>query len=87
MNLPPGISISEAMAQIRAVRGPRSLEIPDVTTVVSKAGRPEDGTDPKPLNMVEMFVGVQVRRVSGRADVTKGADHRGDGQRARTHPG
>ncbi len=29
-----------------------------MTTVVSKAGRPEDGTDPKPINMVEMFVGL-----------------------------
>ena len=25
-------------------------------TVTSKAGRPEDGTDPKPINMAEFFV-------------------------------
>src|SRR5262249_40421729 len=25
-------------------------------TVISKAGRPEDGTDPKPINMLECFV-------------------------------
>jgi cobalt-zinc-cadmium resistance protein CzcA len=29
---------------------------PEVGTVVSKSGRPEDGTDPKPINMAEIFV-------------------------------
>ena len=32
----------------------RSSEV--VRTVTSKAGRPEDGTDPKPINMAEFFV-------------------------------
>ena len=27
---------------------------PEVDTVISKAGRPEDGTDPKPINMAEV---------------------------------
>ena len=31
-------------------------QIPEVRSVISKAGRPEDGTDPKPLNMSEIFV-------------------------------
>ncbi len=56
-NLPPGISVPETMAQVAKARGALS-KIPEVTTVVSKAGRPEDGTDPKPINMVEMFVGL-----------------------------
>src|SRR5439155_16940691 len=30
--------------------------VPEVKTVISKAGRPEDGTDPKPINMAECFV-------------------------------
>ena len=30
--------------------------MPEVNTVISKAGRPEDGTDPKPMNMLECFV-------------------------------
>jgi cobalt-zinc-cadmium resistance protein CzcA len=58
IDLPPGISIGETMAltaQARAALG----KIPEVTTTVSKAGRPEDGTDPKPLNMVEIFVGLR----------------------------
>ena len=32
------------------------LKIPEVERVVSQAGRPDDGTDPKPINMVEMLV-------------------------------
>ncbi|HEY1461700.1 MAG TPA: CusA/CzcA family heavy metal efflux RND transporter [Casimicrobiaceae bacterium] len=54
-NMPPSISVSEArahMSQVRALlRG-----VPEVRTVVSKAGRPEDGTDPKLINMGELFV-------------------------------
>src|SRR5262249_6566743 len=53
--LPAGISLGEATAYAR-----RTREIlhktPEVRTVVSKAGRPEDGTDPKPVNMLETFV-------------------------------
>jgi heavy metal efflux system protein len=56
-NLPPGISVPETMAQVAKARAALS-RVPEVTTVVSKAGRPEDGTDPKPINMVEMFVGL-----------------------------
>jgi cobalt-zinc-cadmium resistance protein CzcA len=55
-NLPPGISVSEASVQCAAIR--RALHtVPEVETVISKAGRPEDGTDPKPINMAECFVG------------------------------
>lgn len=57
-NLPPGISLSESSrvcAQIRSIL----LKIPEVNTVISKAGRPEDGTDPKTLNMIEFFVDVK----------------------------
>jgi cobalt-zinc-cadmium resistance protein CzcA len=31
-------------------------QTPEVRSVISKAGRPEDGTDPKPINMAEVFV-------------------------------
>ncbi len=54
-NLPPGISVEEARVDCRKIR-----EIlhrtPEVRTVISKAGRPEDGTDPKPINMTETFL-------------------------------
>ncbi len=53
--LPPSISVSEASkvcARIRALL----RQFPEVVSVISQAGRPEDGTDPKPINMAEFFV-------------------------------
>src|SRR5437016_3849682 len=55
INFPPGISISETRrlsARIREILGKRKEVVRSVT---SKAGRPEDGTDPKPINMAEFF--------------------------------
>jgi cobalt-zinc-cadmium resistance protein CzcA len=53
--LPPSVSVAEASrlcAQIRQIiRG-----FPEVTQVISQSGRPEDGTDPKTINMAEFFV-------------------------------
>jgi cobalt-zinc-cadmium resistance protein CzcA len=52
---PPGISINETKRLAASVREIlHSSEV--VRTVTSKAGRPEDGTDPKPINMAEFFV-------------------------------
>ena len=58
VNLPAGISVPETMAQVAKMRAALA-RVPEVLTTVSKAGRPEDGTDPKPLNMVEIFVGLK----------------------------
>jgi len=55
ITLPAGISVSEASAQCARIRA-ALRSIPEIRTVISKAGRPEDGTDPKPINMVELFV-------------------------------
>jgi cobalt-zinc-cadmium resistance protein CzcA len=55
INFPPGISVSETKrlaARVREIL--RGHEV--VRSVTSKAGRPEDGTDPKPINMAEFFV-------------------------------
>lgn len=52
---PPGISLSETTRLCREVRK-IILGFPEVNAVISKAGRPEDGTDPKSLNMTEYFV-------------------------------
>jgi cobalt-zinc-cadmium resistance protein CzcA len=55
INFPPGISMGEAKRVAADVRDIlHSSEV--VRTVTSKAGRPEDGTDPKPINMAEFFV-------------------------------
>jgi cobalt-zinc-cadmium resistance protein CzcA len=35
------------------------LRIPEVRTTVSKAGQPEDGTDPKTISMAEVFVDIK----------------------------
>jgi cobalt-zinc-cadmium resistance protein CzcA len=58
VNLPPGVSVAEAQRVAGKMR--KILKgYPEVTSVVSKAGRPEDGTDPKPINMLEIFVGLK----------------------------
>jgi len=53
--LPPGISLGGATQYSRQLRD-IVRKTPEVRSVISKAGRPEDGTDPKPLNMIEAFV-------------------------------
>jgi cobalt-zinc-cadmium resistance protein CzcA len=40
------------MAMVRALL----RSVPEVGTIISKAGRPEDGTDPKLINMAELFI-------------------------------
>jgi cobalt-zinc-cadmium resistance protein CzcA len=56
--LPPSISVTEAIHQTGRVRAALRA-IPEIETVVSKSGRPEDGTDPKLINMSEFFVGLK----------------------------
>ena len=58
VNLPAGISVGETRDQVRRMRTALAT-VPEVSTAISKAGRPEDGSDPKPLNMVEIFVGLK----------------------------
>ena len=53
--LPPGISPGEVNRTLQKARAV-VREIPEVSRVVSQAGRPDDGTDPKPINMVEVLV-------------------------------
>jgi cobalt-zinc-cadmium resistance protein CzcA len=58
INLPSSVSLTEAAAVNRHV-----IEVlhtvPEVRSVVSKVGRPEDGTDPKPVSMAEDYVDVK----------------------------
>jgi heavy metal efflux system protein len=55
LTLPPGISVSEAVKECAKVRSILRT-FPEVRAVISKAGRPEDGTDPKQINMAEFLV-------------------------------
>src|SRR5580765_312930 len=54
-NFPPGLSVTEARCYCSKIQQLLHT-VPEVRTVISKAGRPEDGTDPKPINMAECFV-------------------------------
>jgi len=56
--LPPGISVTETSRQMSRIRATLRA-FPEVTTVISKSGRPEDGTDPKLINMAEFLVDVK----------------------------
>jgi cobalt-zinc-cadmium resistance protein CzcA len=56
--LPPGISVTETSRQLARIRSVLR-RFPEVRTVMSKAGRPEDGTDPKMINMAELLVDVK----------------------------
>jgi len=59
--LPPGISVSETSRQVARIRT-TLRQFPEVVSVMSKAGRPEDGTDPKMINMAEFLVDVKPER-------------------------
>ena len=53
--LPPSVSPTEAQEQARAIRN-ALRSVPEVNTVISKVGRPDDGTDPKIFNGAEFLV-------------------------------
>ena len=54
-NLPASVSVELARDYCRKMRA-LLHRTPEVRSVISKSGRPEDGTDPKPINMAEVFV-------------------------------
>src|SRR3989454_10225989 len=56
--LPTSVSVSEAQELNRRIRE-AIRKSPEVVSVTSKAGRPEDGTDPKLINMSELLVDVK----------------------------
>ena len=58
INLPPSLSVTEATRECARIRKVLR-QFPEVRSVISKSGRPEDGTDPKMLNMAEVFVDVK----------------------------
>src|SRR5262245_20051021 len=76
--LPVGLSLEEAQGLCRRMRD-IIRKTPEVRTVISKAGRPEDGTDPKTLNMAEFFVDLypeaQWKRGLSKAQVLHEIDH------------
>ncbi len=67
--LPAGVSPSEVNRTLHRVRA-TLLKIPEVEFTVSQAGRPDDGTDPKTINMVEVLVDLKDEAL-WRPNVTK----------------
>ncbi|MBK6614839.1 CusA/CzcA family heavy metal efflux RND transporter [Ottowia sp.] len=57
-DMPASVSQDEAARILRQARL-ALRDMPEVRTVVSKAGQPEDGTDPKTLSMAEMFIDIK----------------------------
>jgi cobalt-zinc-cadmium resistance protein CzcA len=55
LTLPTSVSVSEAQELTGRVRS-AIRRVPEVASVTSKSGRPEDGTDPKLINMAELLV-------------------------------
>ncbi|HEX9050544.1 MAG TPA: CusA/CzcA family heavy metal efflux RND transporter [Anaeromyxobacter sp.] len=59
--LPPSIALEEAERMVPRVRAALA-SFPEVRTVVAQLGRPEDGTDPAPVNSLQMFVDLAPER-------------------------
>ena len=57
-DMPSSVSSQEA-ARILLMARKALASVPEVRTAVSKAGQPEDGTDPKTLSMAEIFIDVK----------------------------
>jgi len=60
INIPlhPSVSVSEARNQMAQIRS-AIAHIPEINTIVFKAGRPEDGTDPKLISMAEFLIDIK----------------------------
>lgn len=75
---PPSLSQEESLREARRMRELLHT-VPEVRTVVSKVGRPDDGTDPKLFNSAELFVDFkpesQWRRGLSKADLIADMDH------------
>jgi cobalt-zinc-cadmium resistance protein CzcA len=78
VRLPASISNEEAAKTLHNVRK-ALMAVPEVRTTVSKAGQPEDGTDPKTISMAEVFVDVkppeQWRKGLTREQLIEDMDH------------
>jgi cobalt-zinc-cadmium resistance protein CzcA len=78
VRLPASISNDEAAKALHNVRK-ALMAVPEVRTTVSKAGQPEDGTDPKTISMAEIYVDVkppeQWRKGLTREQLIEDMDH------------
>ena len=61
VELPASVSIKEARERAAIVRSVIA-QTPEVETIISKVGRPDDGTDPKLINQLELLVDLHEER-------------------------
>jgi cobalt-zinc-cadmium resistance protein CzcA len=61
VELPASVSIKEARERAAIVRSVIT-QTPEVKTIISKVGRPDDGTDPKLINQLELLVDLHEER-------------------------
>ncbi len=60
INIPlhASVSVSEARTEMAKIRA-AIAHIPEINSIVYKAGRPEDGTDPKLISMAEFLIDIK----------------------------
>jgi cobalt-zinc-cadmium resistance protein CzcA len=60
INVPlhPSTSVSESRSELKKIRD-AIAHIPEINSIIYKAGRPEDGTDPKLISMAEILVDIK----------------------------
>ena len=68
-SLPPSMTLDAGTEATRKMRD-IMLKAPEVVTVISQHGRPDNGSDPSPFSNVEMFVPLSPS-TSGLADPPK----------------
>ena len=78
--LPPSVSLDEGNVYANRMR--RLIKsFPEIETVITQHGRPDDGTDPDGFSNVEFFVPLAGRQMA--QEPVQGATDRRDGRRPR----
>jgi len=81
VKFPVGISLEDARPYVHDIRE-RLLTVPEVRTVVSQLGAPDDGTDPNGPDNCEFFVGLKPREAwasRDKSDIVRAMDATLDG--------
>ena len=77
VELPASVSLAQATERATMLRSIIS-QTPEVSSVISKVGRPDDGTDPKLINQLELLVDLKPenfwRNWYSKADIVKEID-------------
>jgi cobalt-zinc-cadmium resistance protein CzcA len=58
ITMPSSVSLTEAAVISRQITL-QLQRVPEIRSVIAKSGRPEDGTDPKPISMAEDYIDIK----------------------------